>query len=314
MIKQWSLDLVQVTEAAAKACFLWIGKGERKQADQAAVLAMRHAFEELPFRGTVVIGEGERDEAPMLYIGEQVGQGWKQQRGIEMDIAVDPLEGTNLCATDSPGAMAVLAVAPRGGLLHAPDTYMNKLAVGPQAAGAIDLQQGTSWNLHAIAEAKCCRVEELTVVVLDRERHRALIAEIRRAGARVRLIGDGDVGAALALTQADSGVDVLMGSGGAPEGVLAAVALRALGGDFQGQLQFRNPEEQHRAEGMGTVAEKVYLLHELVREDACFVATAVTDCGFGKGVRGRGENLHCESMVLGREGTHVFQMKLSRGW
>lgn len=313
-MNHWGMELLRVTEAAAKASYAWVGKGERKQADHAAVVAMRHAFEELPLRGTVVIGEGERDEAPMLYIGEQVGRGWRQRKGDEVDIAVDPLEGTNLCATDSPGAMAVLAVAPRGGLLHAPDTYMDKLAVGPQAAGVIDLQRGISWNLQAIAEAKRCQVEELTVVVLDRERHRSLVAEIREVGARVRLISDGDVGVVLALAEEKAHVDVLMGSGGAPEGVLAAVALRALGGDFQGQLQFRSKEEQHRAEAMGAVSDKVYRMHDLVREDACFVATAVTDCGFGEGVRSQGGRFSCDSIVLGREGTQSFHMQLSRCW
>jgi fructose-1,6-bisphosphatase II len=244
-----ALEVVRVTEAAALAAARLMGRGARNEADEAAVVAMRRAFEGLQVRGTVVIGEGERDEAPMLYIGEQVGGGTDDDPAV--DIAVDPLEGTNLCALGLPNALAVVAMAERGNFLNAPDTYMDKIAVGPAAKGVIDLDKTPTANLRAVADAKGCYVEDLTVCILDRERHQKLIAEVRAAGARIKLISDGDVSAAISTCIDGAGIDILLGSGGAPEGVLAAAALRCTGGDFQGRLMFRNDKERERALAMG---------------------------------------------------------------
>ncbi|MFZ9889107.1 MAG: class II fructose-bisphosphatase, partial [Myxococcota bacterium] len=244
-----ALEVVRVTEAAALSAARLMGRGERDLADQAAVEAMRKAFEGLRVRGTVVIGEGERDEAPMLYIGEEVGGGDDGDPAV--DIAVDPLEGTNLCALGKPNALAVVAMAERGHLLHAPDTYMDKIAVGAAAKGVIDLDKTPTQNLRAIADAKGVDVQDLTAIILDRPRHTDLIAEVRAAGARVKLISDGDVSAAIATCLEDTGIDVLFGSGGAPEGVLAAAALRCVGGDLQGRLMPRNDEEIARCRKMG---------------------------------------------------------------
>ncbi|MCX5746955.1 MAG: class II fructose-bisphosphatase, partial [Proteobacteria bacterium] len=214
-----ALEVVRITEAAAIASARLMGKGDRKYADHVAVEAMREAFNSMDIRGTVVIGEGERDEAPMLYIGEQVGAGWKDDRDhIKVDIAVDPLEGTNLCATGAPDAISVIAIANDGQFLNAPDTYMEKIAVGPEARGMIDLRESPTWNLQRIAKAKNKRVQELTAVILERPRHEALINEVRQAGARIRLIGDGDVSGAVITANPESGIDVLFGIGGAPEG------------------------------------------------------------------------------------------------
>jgi len=225
MDRNLALEAVRVTEAAALNCARLTGRGDEKAADQAAVDAMRKAFDGLGIDGTIVIGEGERDEAPMLYIGEKVGSG-----GPKVDIALDPLEGTTICATGGPNALAVLAMGDGGNLLHCPDTYMQKIACGPVGKGVVDIDKTPTQNLHALAEAKKCKVEDLTVIILARPRHEALIQEVRKAGARIRLIGDGDVAAAIATTKAETGIDLLLGIGGAPEGVLGAAALRVVGG------------------------------------------------------------------------------------
>ena len=238
-----------MTEAAALAAARFVGRGDREGADRAATEAMRKTFGFVHLRGQVVIGEGERDEAPMLYIGEPVGDGAAD--APEVDIAVDPLEGTNLVANGSTDALAVVAMAEHGQFLNAPDTYMDKIAVGPEARGAIDIRRSATHNLAAVAEAKRVEVGDLTVVILDRPRHAALIAEVRATGARIRLISDGDVGGALATAEPSTGVDVLLGIGGAPEGVLAAAALRCMGGEMQGVLKPRNAEERDRAIAMG---------------------------------------------------------------
>ena len=234
MDRNLALELVRVTEAAALACGRWVGKGNKIAADAAATNAMRRALESVGISGTVVIGEGEMDEAPMLFIGEKVGKGSPP----EVDIAVDPLEGTNICAKGMNGSIATIALAPRGGFLHAPDMYMAKIAVGPSAKGVIDIDASPTENLRRVAEAKACYVEDLTVVILDRPRHEKMVAEIRKAGARIHLISDGDVAPAIAAAVEGSGVDMLLGIGGAPEGVLAAAALKCMGGDLQGRLTF----------------------------------------------------------------------------
>jgi fructose-1,6-bisphosphatase II len=312
MDRNLALEMVRVTEAAALAAARLMGFGDRKAADQAAVDAMRRAFDSVMVRGTVVIGEGERDEAPMLYIGERVGAGWTDGRSAELiprvDIAVDPLEGTNLCATGQPDSIAVIALAEDGKFLNAPDTYMNKLVVGPQSKGAIDMTRPPTWNLHAVAESKRCRVEDLTVVILDRDRHTAMIAEVRKAGARIRLISDGDVAPAVACTQPDSGVDVVMGIGGAPEGVLAAAAVRCMGGDMQGRLAFRSNEEQARAEKMGIKdPNRIYGLHDLAEGDVMFAASGVTDGSLLRGVRFFGGGASTHSVVMrSKSGTVRF--------
>src|SRR5881409_4106838 len=263
MDRNLALEVVRVTEAAALAASKLMGRGDEKKADQAAVDAMRSALNTLAIDGTVVIGEGERDEAPMLYIGEKVGSG-----GPKVDIALDPLEGTTICATGAPNALAVIAMADGGNLLHCPDTYMAKIATGPDGKGVVDLDKSPTENLHALAEAKRCKVEDLTVIILSRPRHEALIQEVRKAGARIRLIGDGDVAAAIATTKPETGIDLLMGIGGAPEGVLAAAALRCVGGDMQGRLRPRNPQEIERAQGMGIKdINKKFSIEELAAGD-----------------------------------------------
>ncbi len=300
MDRNLALELVRVTELAAIACSKWMGRGDAKAADQAAVDAMRHAFDSLFIRGTVVIGEGERDEAPMLYIGEQVGAGWTSGGDApKVDIAVDPLEGTNLCATGASDSIATLAVAEHGQFLNAPDTYMDKIAVGPSARGAIDITKGATWNLSAVAEAKKAKVDELTVIILERPRHQALIEEVRKAGARIRLIGDGDVSAAISTCKDSTGIDMLFGTGGAPEGVLAAAALRCIGGDMQGKLNYRSDDEMRRAEKMGVKDHnKVYALEELAQGDVMFAATGVTDGAFLKGVHMFGGGATSQSVVM----------------
>jgi fructose-1,6-bisphosphatase class II len=275
-----ALEAIRVTEAAALNCARLTGRGDEKAADQAAVDAMRKAFDALPIDGTVVIGEGERDEAPMLYIGEKVGSG-----GPKVDIALDPLEGTTICATGAPNALAVIAMADGGNLLHCPDTYMEKIAVGPAGKGVVDLNKTPTQNLQALAEAKRCNVEDLTVIILSRPRHEALIKEVRQAGARIRLIGDGDVSAAIATTKPETGTDLLLGIGGAPEGVLAAAALRCVGGEFQGRLAPRNNEEIERAKKMGVSdIKKKFSIEELAAGDVMFAATGVTDGDYLQGV------------------------------
>ena len=280
MDRNLALEAVRVTEAAALSCARLAGRGDETAADQAAVDAMRRAFNALSIDGTIVIGEGERDEAPMLYIGEKVGAG-----GPEVDIALDPLEGTTICANGAPNALSVIAMAEHGNFLHSPDTYMDKIAVGPAGKGIVDLDKTPTQNLNALAEAKNCKVEDLTVIILYRPRHEALIKEVREAGARIRLIGDGDVSAAIATTKPETGIDLLMGIGGAPEGVLAAAALRCVGGDMQGRLKPRNDGEIERAKKMGIKdINKKFSIEELAAGDVMFAATGVTDGDYLQGV------------------------------
>jgi fructose-1,6-bisphosphatase II len=284
MDRNIGLEAVRLTEAAAIASARLMGRGDEKAADQAAVDAMRRQFNELSIRGTIVIGEGERDEAPMLYIGEKVGAAGAGDP--EVDIALDPLEGTTLCATGGPNALSVIAMADKGNLLNAPDTYMDKIAVGPSARGVIDLRKTPTQNLRAIADRKGVYVEDLTVIILNRARHEKLIAEVRAAGARIKLIADGDVAGAISTCFPESGVDVLMGTGGAPEGVIAAAALRCCGGDMQGKLAFRNEKEIERAKKMGIAdPHKVFQVDELAKGNVIFAATGVTSGDFLKGVR-----------------------------
>jgi fructose-1,6-bisphosphatase class II len=280
MDRNLALEAVRVTDAAALNCASWTGRGDEKAADQAAVDAMRKAFDALAIDGTVVIGEGERDEAPMLYIGEKVGSG-----GPKVDIALDPLEGTTICATGGPNALAVIAMADGGNLLHCPDTYMSKIAVGPVGKGVVDIDKSPTENLNALAEAKRCKVADLTVIILSRPRHDALIQEVRKAGARIRLIGDGDVSAAIATTKPETSIDLLLGIGGAPEGVLAAAALRCVGGEFQGRLAPRNNDEIERAKKMGVAdIKRKFTIDELAAGDVMFAATGVTDGDYLQGV------------------------------
>lgn len=284
MDRNLALEFVRITEAAALASAKWMGRGDEKSADQAAVDAMRKAFDSVRIDGTVVIGEGERDEAPMLYIGEKVGS--KKDDSPAIDIALDPLEGTTICAKGGVGAISVIACAEKGGFLHAPDTYMEKIAVGPAAKGVIDLDLSATENVHRVAEANRKNVGELTVVILDRPRHTDLIAEVRKTGARIQLIGDGDVSAAVAAGWENSGIDLLMGIGGAPEGVISAAAMRCLGGDFQGRLKFRNENEKERASRMGVAdLNKKMTLHDLAKGHVVFCATGITDGPLLKGVK-----------------------------
>ncbi|WP_141323837.1 class II fructose-bisphosphatase [Myxococcus sp. AB025B] len=297
MDRNLAMEVVRVTEMAAIASARLMGRGDKNESDQAAVDAMRRAFDALHIDGTIVIGEGERDEAPMLYIGEKVGR--RADGDPAVDIALDPLEGTNLCAYGRPGSITVVAMASKGGLLNAPDTYMEKLAVGPRARGAIDLRKSPTENLRTIAEKMKVYVSDLTVVVLDRERHQDLIKEIRAAGARIRLIEDGDVAGAIATCFEGTGVDVLMGTGGAPEGVIAAAAIRATGGDMQGRLVPRNAGEIERAKKMGiTDMAKIYAAEELARGEVMFAATGVTSGDFLKGVRFFGGGCETHSVVM----------------
>src|SRR5438874_7596817 len=277
-----SLELVRITEAAAIAAAHWMGHGNNNEADQAAVDAARKAMEETRFNGLIVIGEGERDEAPMLFIGERVGRG----EGPELHIAVDPLEGTNPVAKGRPNACAVMAVSEPGGLLHAPDTYMEKLVVGAPAKGKVDLDRPVAENLRIIAESLNRDVNDLTVVILDRPRHARLIDDVRRAGARIKLIEDGDLMGALSVAIALTGVHAVMGTGGAPEGVLAAAALRCLGAEILARLRFRSEEERARAKKMGIANEtRIYRTEDLASgNDIRFVATGVTDGEVLKGV------------------------------
>ncbi len=293
------LEMVRVTEAAAIAASKLIGRGDEKAADSAAVEAMRAALNELAMDGTVVIGEGERDEAPMLYIGEKVGSA--QGTGPKIDIALDPLEGTTITAKAGPNALAVLAIAEEGNLLNAPDVYMDKLAVGPgYPAGVIDLDKTPTQNVEAVAAAKGVRPDELIVCVLDRPRHAALIAELRAIGCGIQLIPDGDVAGVIATTNEDTNIDLYLGSGGAPEGVLAAAALRCVGGQFKGRLLFRNDDERERARKWGiTDLNKIYDLEELAMGDCIFAATGVTDGSLLAGVKTRkGGTMTTESVVM----------------
>lgn len=293
------LEMVRVTEAAAIAASALVGRGDEKAADHAAVEAMREAFDDLEIDGTVVIGEGERDEAPMLYIGEKVGGAIG--RGPKIDIALDPLEGTTITAKAGPNALAVLACAEAGNLLNAPDVYMDKLAVGPgYPEGVIDLAKSPTENVKAVAAAKGVQPHEIIVCVLDRPRHAELIAELRALGCGVVLIGDGDVAGVIAVTNPETTIDLYMGQGGAPEGVLAAAALRCVGGQFNGRLVFRNEDERQRARKWGIAdLNKIYTRDELAKGDCIFAATGVTDGSLLKGVkRLKGDVMTTESVVM----------------
>ena len=293
------LEMVRVTEAAAIAASKLIGRGDEKAADAAAVEAMRRAFDGLYIDGTVVIGEGERDEAPMLYIGEKVGGA--PDKGPKIDIALDPLEGTTITAKAGPNALAVLAAAEEGCLLNAPDVYMDKLAVGPgYPEGVIDLDRSVQENVEAVAAAKGVKPDEIIVCVLDRPRHAELIAELRKIGCGIQLIPDGDVAGVIATTDPDTTIDMYMGSGGAPEGVLAAAALRCVGGQFNGRLLFRNEDERARARKWGIEdLNRVYKLEDLAKGDCIFAATGVTDGSLLEGVkRLKGGKMTTESVVM----------------
>jgi fructose-1,6-bisphosphatase II len=301
-----ALEMVRVTEAAAIASARFMGRGDRHAADHAAVEAMRHTFDDVEMAGTIVIGEGERDEAPMLYIGERVGIALPGQP--EIDIAVDPLEGTNLVAMGLANAITVLAASEKGGLLNAPDTYLEKLCVGPVAAGHVDIRLPPLENLGRIAQALGRRVADLTVVILDRARHAELIETIRGAGARIKLISDGDLSAAVSCAVMGTGVHVVMGVGGAPEGVLTAAALRCLGGEIQARFRFRNDDERARAEGMGIdlSEERVYGTTDLAPgERLVFAATGVTDGDLLKGVRFFGGGARTHSLVMGYQSKQI---------
>ena len=283
--RNFALEAVRVTEAAALACARLMGRGDEKKADQAAVNAMREALNGLSIDGTVVIGEGERDKAPMLYIGEKVGNA--SGIGPKIDIALDPLEGTTICAKGGVNALAVIAMAEKGGFLHAPDVYMHKIAVGADLPeGVVELDNTPLKNLKNLAKAKHCEIADLVVVILERDRHEDLIAQVREAGARIQLIADGDVAGVIATSRPDTGVDIYMGIGGAPEGVLAAAALRSIGGQMQGKLIFAGDEDKNRALRMGIKdLNRTYQLEDLAKGDVMFAATGVTDGSMLRGVR-----------------------------
>ncbi len=295
MNRNLALEFVRVTEMAAIASARLMGRGDEKAADQAAVDAMRAMLDSVDCRATVVIGEGERDEAPMLYIGEKVGSG----NGPILEIALDPLEGTTVCATGGYNSISVMAIAEEGNLLHAPDTYMQKIACGPEGKGLIDITLSPKENLRRLADAKKCRIADLTAIVLDRPRHKDLIQEIRDAGARIQLIGDGDVSAAIACSDPNSGVDILFGIGGAPEGVISAAALRCTGGDFQGILKPRNQLEIDRALKMGIQnINQVFKIEELAKGNVMFCATGVTSGNFLRGVKFKSWGATTHSIVM----------------
>src|SRR5699024_84786 len=305
MERSLTMELVRVTEAAALSSARWTGRGLKNEADDAATTSMRTVFDTIPMRGTVVIGEGEMDEAPMLYIGEKLGTG----SGPLVDVAVDPLEGTNIVARGTWNALSVIAIADGGNLLHAPDMYMKKIAVGPEAVGKIDINASTRENLEAVAKAKNKAIEDLLVVVLNRPRHEELIAEIRETGARIKLIQDGDVAAAINTAFDRTGVDILLGIGGAPEGVITAAALKCLGGEIQGKLTPKNDEEIARCKKMGIEdLDKVYYMDDFCSgDDAIFAATGVTDGELLKGVQFKGESARTETVVMrAKSGTIRF--------
>lgn len=296
MDRNFALEIVRVTEVAAIAASRLMGRGDEKAADEAAVNAMRRALNSLDLDGTVVIGEGERDCAPMLFIGEKVGKGAPYPK---VDIALDPLEGTTICARGDTNALSVLAISDAGGFLHAPDTYMYKIAVGPTAKGVIDIRESATHNLKEIAKAKKCQMEALTVVILDRPRHADLIQEVRSSGARIMLIRDGDVSAAISTCNPRTGVDMLIGIGGAPEGVLAAAALQCMGGEIQGILKPRNNEEIERAKKMGiSDIHRVLEMDDLARGRIMFCATGVTDGSLLNGVRFVSDGATTHSIVM----------------
>jgi len=316
MDRNLALEFIRVTEAAAISSSRWVGRGMRDEADQAAVDAMRRAMEVLDVHGTVVIGEGERDEAPMLFIGEEFGMRGKESPRV--DVALDPLEGTNLVALGHSNAISVIAVADNGNFLHAPDTYMDKIAVGPECVGKIEWGMSTREMLAVVAKAKNKQINETTVTILDRDRHKKLIEEVRAAGARILLIGDGDLSAAISTCNPSTGIDIVLGAGGAPEGVISAAALKCLGGQFLGKLMWRNDEERARAEKMGVKdLDKVYGIEELAKGDVMFCATGVTDGSWLKGVHFTNFGCTTHSIVMrSKTGTireihtkHVFELK-----
>ncbi|MFN8520367.1 MAG: class II fructose-bisphosphatase [Chloroflexota bacterium] len=299
MEKMLALDMVRVTEAAALASARHMGRGQRDEADQAATEAMRRTMDEVEMRGTIVIGEGERDEAPMLWIGEPVGTG--RADDVVIDIAVDPLEGTNLVAHGQANAITVLAASEQGGLLHAPDTYLDKLCVGPGAAGHVDIRQSPTTNVRAIADALRRDVRDITIVILERPRHEALIAEVRETGARIKLISDGDLSAAISCAVSGTGVHGVMGIGGAPEGVITAAALKCLGGEIQARFRFRSDEERARAARMGVEPDedRVLATDDLAPgQDLVFAATGVTAGDLLAGVRFFGGGARTHSLVM----------------
>ena len=298
MNRNLAMEFVRVTEMAAIASARLMGRGDEKAADQAAVDAMRAMLDSVDCDATVVIGEGERDEAPMLYIGEKVGTG----RGSKLEIALDPLEGTTICALGGPNSISVMAIGEAGCLLHAPDTYMLKIACGPEGKGKIDIRETPTENLKRLAEAKKCRVADLTAIVLDRPRHKELIDEIRAAGARINLIGDGDVSAAIATATPNSGIDILFGIGGAPEGVIAAAALQCLSGEFQGILKPRNEGEIERARKMGIDdINRIFKIDDLAKGNLMFCATGVTTGNFLDGVIFKPWGCFTHSLVMRSE-------------
>ncbi len=303
-------DAARVTELAAIASYAGIGRGDEKAADQLAVDAMRTALNALDIDGKIVIGEGERDEAPMLYIGEKVGTG----KGPAIDIALDPLEGTTLTAKAMANALTVLSMSAAGGMLHAPDTYMDKIAIGPgYAPGTVDLDMTPGDNVRSLASAKGVRPEDITVCVMDRPRHEVLIAALREVGAKVVLITDGDVAGVIHTAEPETGIDLYLGSGGAPEGVLAASALKCVGGHFQGRLLFRNDDERARAERTGvTDFDRKYDLHELVSKDAVFAATGVTKGAMLDGVRMHGGFVTTHTLVMDSSTRTVRRIRTTR--
>lgn len=305
-----ALDAMRVAEAAAIAAATRVGRGDEKDADQAAVDAMRTALNAMNIDGRIVIGEGERDEAPMLYIGEKVGTG----QGPKIDIALDPLEGTTLAAKAMPNALAVVAFAPFGGMLHAPDTYMDKIAVGPgYPEGIIDLDATPAENVKALARAKGVSVEQITACVLDRTRHEGIIDSLRSAGVRVHLITDGDVAGVIHTAQPETGIDIYLGQGGAPEGVLACAALKCVGGQFQGRLVFKKDDERERAARLGlTDFDRKYSLHDLVSQDAVFAATGVTKGALLDGVRVHNGFVTTETLIMTSSNQTVRRVRMQR--
>lgn len=296
MERSLTMEVVRVTEAAAIASAKWMGLGLKEEADDAATTAMRALFDTIPMHGTVVIGEGEMDEAPMLYIGEELGL---RNGGPSVDIAVDPLEGTNIVAKGTNGAITVLAIADKGNLLNAPDMYMEKLAVGPESKGLVDINKSVTENLKAVAKAKNKDISDVVAILLDRPRHQNIVDEIRAAGARIKFIQDGDVNAAISTAFDETGIDIMFGTGGAPEGVISAVALKCLGGDFQARLLPEDEAQALRCEKMGIDVNQVLYLEDLVKgDDAIFAATAVTDSELLRGVQYKGEYCLTHSVVM----------------
>ena len=296
MLTPLTSQIIDVVEKAAIACYDWIGKGDNMAADQAAVTSMRETLNQMNIAGTIVIGEGERDEAPMLYIGEKVGKG-----GIEVDIALDPLEGTTICANAGESSLAVIAFAKKGGFLHAPDVYMDKIAVGAGLPeGVIDLDNSPKVNLANIAKAKKCDISDLTVMILERSRHAKLIAKVREAGAKIRLIGDGDVAGVIACTNQSARIDAYMGTGGAPEGVLAASALRVIGGQMMGRLIFGDNQKQiERAKKMGiSDLNKKYTAKDMASGDVIFACAGVTDGYMLNGIKKYSGKIYVNSLIM----------------